>query len=172
MSIIPIKLLMTSVQNPQPQAIFVLGGHPDREVAAAQLAKYYPKLDVWVSSGSLPEVVKKTFDDSGIGLDRLHLDFLASDTVTNFTTMVPVFEMLGLKHVWLVTSDFHMRRARAIAFTILGSRGITYTPLAVPSNRPQESRLRVGRDVARSVLWIITQRTGRELSKRWDYETD
>jgi len=36
----------------KPEAIFVLGGHADRERFAAKLAKEYPDLPIWVSSGS------------------------------------------------------------------------------------------------------------------------
>ena len=67
------------------------------------------------------------------------LDYRAVDTVTNFTTMVDVFEQLGIEHVYLVTSDFHMPQARTIAFLVFESRGITCTPVGVNSRKHEES---------------------------------
>ncbi len=61
--------------TPQPQAIVVLGGHPDREKAAAQLAKYYPALEVWVSSGSESAVIHSIFQEANVSAERLHLDY-------------------------------------------------------------------------------------------------
>ena len=149
---IPTRLFVAKRQAPQPQAIFVLGGHPDREKAAAQLAKYYPELEVWVSSGSDAAIAHSTFLAVGISDNRLHLDYRASDTVTNFTTLVQTFKSLDIQHVWLVTSDFHMDRAEAIAYLVLGSHGITYTTHIVPSNRAEEPTWKIGRDAMRSAI--------------------
>lgn len=153
---IPARRLIAKHQTPEPQAIFVLGGHLDREKAAAQLAKYYPDLEVWVSSGSDTVVVYNIFQEAGVSTNRVHLDYQASDTVTNFTTLVQTFESFHIQHVWLVTSDFHMNRSEAIAFFILGSRGITYTPHIVPSNSDEEPAWKAGRDAVRAAIWIIS----------------
>lgn len=61
-----------------------------------------------------------------------------------------------------------MPRAKAIATIILGSQGIAFTPLAVPSSRPQESIIRIIRDIARALLWIFTGRTGASLNPALD----
>lgn len=53
-----------------------------------------------------------------------------------------------------------MPRAQAIASFILGSQGITFTPVPVPSNVPSESLLCILRDIGRSYLWITTARSG------------
>lgn len=53
-----------------------------------------------------------------------------------------------------------MPRARAIAFIVLGSRGIVFTPLPVVSNQNQESAFRIFRDVVRSLIWMFTNWTG------------
>jgi len=69
-----------------------------------------------------------------------------------------------LQHIYLITSDFHLTRARAIATIVLGSQGIVVTPLAVPSSGNRlESLLRVLRDCGRSLLWIFSGRTGATL---------
>ena len=156
LSVIPVRLWQATQIAPLPQAIFVLGGHPDREKAAARIALYYPDLDIWVSSGSEPDVVADIFRAAGINPDRLHLDYQASDTVTNFTTLLTTFKSLELKHLLLITSDFHMSRARAIALFILGTHGIAYTPHPVASNREVESAWLAVRDAVRSIIWLLT----------------
>jgi hypothetical protein len=62
-----------------------------------------------------------------------------------------------------------MPRAKAIAFFVLGSQGITFTPVTVPSKEPDESNLHILRDVGRSVVWILTDRTGASL-RTYDYQ--
>lgn len=168
---IPIKLARVRAAVPIPQAIFVLGGGQDREVAAARLAHQYSELGVWISSGSPTEKVSKIFTGAGIPLSRLHLDHRAVDTVSNFTTMIEVFQQQNIKHVYLLTSDFHMKRASAIAFWVFGSRGIVCTPIEiacysteVPSKCLAESTLHVSRDIARSLLWLATSKLGLKLS--------
>jgi len=161
---IALKLTIATHQAPHPEAIIVLGGGTGREEAAAQLAKHYPELEVWVSSGDKPpQAGYAVFQAAGVSPERVHLDYRATDTVTNFTTLVDEFKQRDIQHLYLVTSDFHMPRARAIATLVLGSQGIAFTPIAVPSNRPKESILRIVRDSTRSLLWIFTKQTGENL---------
>jgi hypothetical protein len=86
------------------------------------------------------------------------------DTVTNFTTLVADFKRRDIHHIYLITSEFHMPRAKAIAYFVLGSRGIAFTSVTVPSKKPPESWLHVLRDSSRAVVWIITGRTGASLN--------
>jgi uncharacterized SAM-binding protein YcdF (DUF218 family) len=144
----------------QPEAIFVLGGHEDRERFAAKLARKYPDLPIWVSSGSPRPYVQKIFRKAGISLDRLHLDYQAKDTVTNFTTLADEFKSRGIDSVYLVTSDRHMGRARLVGEIIFGSRGIVIKPLPVSSHSPDEPIEKRLRDGARAILWVTTGSTG------------
>lgn len=144
----------------QPEAIFVLGGHEERERFAAQLAQQDPDLPVWISSGSPEEYVSRMFARAGIERDRLHLDYRAVDTVTNFTTLVDELKAQGISSVYLVTSDNHMRRARLIGEIVFGSQGIVLKPLAVPTQAPPESWRKCLRDGARALLWVTTGHTG------------
>ena len=161
---IPIKISIARTNSPLPQAALTLGGDVRREYYAARLAAKYPHLEVWISSGKAPSVSKSIFLEAGIDLNRLHIDAQAVDTVTNFTTTVEQFQKRGIKHLYIVTSDFHMKRAKAIAFLILGSKGIAYTPVFVHSSvAPPESNLRIIRDIVRSIAWIMTKRTGYRL---------
>jgi uncharacterized SAM-binding protein YcdF (DUF218 family) len=160
LSIIPVRLAIASYQAPDPQAILTLGGGIEREQFTAQFAKHYPSLEIWVSSGTAPEQACAIFRDAGIPPERVHLDRRAVDTVTNFTSLVADFKNLNIQHLYLITSDFHLSRAKAIATLVFGSWGIAFTPVSVPSKEPPESLLHILRDIGRALVWMITGRTG------------
>jgi len=144
----------------KPQAVLVLGGSPDREKYAATFAQEHPDLPIWVSSGSPQEYTEWVFTEAGIPQERLHLDYQAVDTVTNFTSLVEQFRAKGITSLYVITSDYHMARASVIGEIVLGSRGIDFKTVAVPSQRSPEPLNKVLRDGARAVLWVTTGSTG------------
>jgi len=149
----------------RPQALLVLGGDKQRELFAAKFAQNYPSLPIWVSSGTNPEFAEWVFSEAGIKSDRLHLDYRAVDTVTNFTTLVDELQAKGIESVYLITSDDHMRRAQIIGEIVLGSRGISFKPVAVPSGRTPEPIEKAVRDGARAIVWLTTGYTGANFSQ-------
>ncbi len=151
----------------KPDAILVLGGSIAREEFAAQFALDHPDLPIWVSSGTNPEFAEALFAEAGIEPERLHLDYQAVDTVTNFTTLVDEFEQRNIDNIYLITSDYHMRRARVIGEIVFGSQGIGFRPIPVITGEEPEPTGKVVRDGARSVLWVVTGRTGSSL-RRFD----
>ncbi|AFZ44946.1 protein of unknown function DUF218 [Halothece sp. PCC 7418] len=156
---IPIQIAIAQFQSPQPQAIFVPGGGKSRDRAAAKLAQAHPKLPIWISSSSAPEWTNDYFQEVGISLSRLHLDYCAVDTVTNFTCLVDQLKANQIQHVYLLTSDFHLPRAQVIAFFIFGSRNIAVTPISIPSEKSSEPWFSTFRDSIRSMVWILTGRS-------------
>lgn len=155
-----------------PSVALVLGGAPEREQFAAQFAKTHPNVEIWVSSGSNPEYAQWIFDQAKIPTDQWRLDYQAVDTVTNFTTLIDRLQSRKIDEVYLITSDYHMRRASVVAQIVLGSRGIQFQPVAIQTEeapeRP-ETWFREVRDGARSLLWVVTGKTGiewRPVSKR------
>ncbi|WP_369076427.1 YdcF family protein [Coleofasciculus sp. LEGE 07081] len=166
LSIIPLRLAIAYSQAPHPQAILTLGGGVERETFTAQFAQAHPTLDIWVSSGIPSNKARPIFRAAGINDERVHLDRRAVDTVTNFTSLVPDFKRRHIQHLYLITSDYHMPRATAIAILVLGSQGIAFTPVSVPSNIPTESSFRLLRDVGRAFLWVVTGHTGASLNPR------
>jgi uncharacterized SAM-binding protein YcdF (DUF218 family) len=151
----------------EPEAILVLGGAIEREHFAAEFARRHPDLKVWVSSGTNPEYAQWVFQEADIDPDRVHLDYRAVDTVTNFTTLVDDLKQSGVESVYLVTSDYHMRRAKIIAQVVLGRHDITFQALPVPSDETvAEPLLRGLRDGARAMLWVFTGQTGSSLGER------
>lgn len=163
-SFVPIRLAIAQISNPYPQAIFTLGGDLQREIFTAQFAKIHPHLEIWVSSGTSTEGANWAFNVAEIPLTRVHFDRRAVDTVTNFTSLVADFKNRGIRHLYLITADYHMRRAKAIAYLILGSQGIAFTSVSIPTDKPVEPLLRLLRDVFRSLLWIFTRHTGASLN--------
>ena len=163
LSIIPIRIAIARSRYPQPQAILVLSGNPDRVTFAANFALNRPGLDIWYTTGFEFGTDWRPFIEAGIAKERIHLDSRARDTVSNFTSLAGDFKRLGLHNIYLITSDYHMRRARAIAAIVLGSRGIAVTPLPVPSNKETETLFHALRDVGRSFFWLVTGHTGASL---------
>jgi uncharacterized SAM-binding protein YcdF (DUF218 family) len=147
-------------QFSRPQAALVLGGASEREWFAAEFAQTHPDLEIWVSSGSNPEYAEWVFQSTNVPLERVRLDYQAVDTVTNFTTLVDDLQAAGITNIYLITSDYHMRRANIIGQIVLGSRGITFRPVEVPSTLAPETMARGLRDGARALLWVFTGRTG------------
>ena len=154
----------------KPQAVLVLGGSTaalEREKFAAKFALQYPDLPIWVSGGSPNQrYTKRVFAKAGIDPNRLHLDYQAVDTVTNFTTLVDDLQARGIHSVYLITSDYHMRRARIIGEIVLGSREIDFKAVRVPTDRAPESIEKAIRDGGRAIVWLITGHTGASISKR------
>ena len=167
-SIIPAKIMIAFHQTPVSQAIFVLGGDSQRMEFAAQFWQSHKDLDIWVSDfDSNLNHNRQIFQKFGVPNEKLQFDDTATDTVTNFTTLVDDFVKHKIQHIYLITSDYHMRRSRAIASIVLGSQGIVVTPLAVPSSEDiSESLIRVVRDCGRSLLWVFSGRTGASLNPR------
>jgi uncharacterized SAM-binding protein YcdF (DUF218 family) len=154
--------------QPSPEALLVLGGHEERERYAAQLALQHPDLPIWISSGSPQGYAQKIFHNAGVESDRLHFDYRAKDTVTNFTTLVDQLKAQGIDSVYLITSENHMRRAKIIGDIVLRSRGIDFQPIAVPSQNPPEPMEKTLRDGARAFFWLVTGRTEPILVKYGD----
>ena len=166
-SAIPIRLAIAQHQMPNPQAILTLGGGHPREVFTAEFAKFRPNLPIWVSTGSKEMKAREIFQNAGISNRRVYIDRRATDTVTNFTTLVNDFKKQNIQHVYLITDDFHLPRAKAIAFVVLGSKGIAYTPIFLETNLPVEPKIKIIRDIIRSFFWILTKHTGSTLNQRW-----
>jgi uncharacterized SAM-binding protein YcdF (DUF218 family) len=163
LSTIPLRLAIARYQAPLPQAILTLGGQPDREEFTAKFAQTHTSLPIWISSGSTPEEVHQIFRNAGTRNANVHIDRRAIDTVTNFTTLVKDFQKEHIQHLYLITSCFHMPRAKAIATIVLGSHGIAFTPVCISSWGNPESKLRIWRDIGRAFFWLITGRTGASL---------
>jgi uncharacterized SAM-binding protein YcdF (DUF218 family) len=138
--------------------ILVLGGDADRERVAARLARH-DGLPVVVSGGTNPEYARWLFEQrEGLPASRLRLDYRATDTVTNFTSLADDLRRARIRHALLVTSSDHMQRALLVGRIVAGSRGIHLTPVAVPCGdlcEPEGRRLVWG-DGLRALIWVVS----------------
>jgi uncharacterized SAM-binding protein YcdF (DUF218 family) len=161
-----VRLILAHRQAPTPQAILVLEGQTSRVRFAAQFSGQHPNLPIWVSGNPQGQALNETiFRQVAVPDALVHYDSCATDTVTNFTCTVSDLTARRIHHVYLITSDYHMGRARAIAAIVFGSRGIVVTPVALAApDCPPESPLRIVRDCLRSLLWLATSKTGASLN--------
>jgi len=167
--LIPLRLFLTSRKNPQAQAILVLGGSTDRIIFAGHFFQKHPKLPVLISDRPHSFLInQEAVKMSGLKDKNIYYDFCATDTVTNFTCILNYLNKKHIKHLYLVTSDYHMARSKVIAFFVLGSRDIIVTPIVVPSlhgsSARHESFWRIVRDSVRSIIWIFSRKTGASLN--------
>jgi uncharacterized SAM-binding protein YcdF (DUF218 family) len=139
---------------PPPQMILVLGGDVERERVAADLARR-DGLPVLVSGGSNPEYAHWLFGRQGLDDGRVQLDYRATDTLSNFTSLVDELKRAQVRHVLLVTSSDHL-----VGRVVAGSRGISLTPVPVScgSRCVPEGTGKVWGDGARAALWVLTGR--------------
>ena len=144
---------------PPPQMILVLGGDVERERVAAELAER-DGLPVLVSGGSNPEYAHWLFGGRGLEEGRVQLDYRATDTLTNFTSIVDELRRAKVRHVLLVTSSDHMQRAMLVGRLVAGSRGIGLTPVEVPCGDrcTPEGWRKIWGDGVRAALWVLTGR--------------
>ena len=98
------------------------------------------------------------FGRQGLDDGRVQLDYRATDTLSNFTSVVDELKRAQVRHVLLVTSSDHMDRALLVGRVVAGSRGISLTPVPVPCGERclPEGRSKVWGDGARAVLWVLT----------------
>jgi len=169
----PLRRWLTYGDYPDPQAIVVLGGDFQRTRQAARLAQRYPHLPIVISD--LPRfrsIHQQILDYARIDPQRITYDTCATDTLTNFTCLVDQLHQsrpTSIHHIYLITSDYHMARAQAIAVIVLGSRGMVMTPYTVTSQYAPESPESMGkiiRDQIRAIVWLVTGRTGASLNER------
>jgi uncharacterized SAM-binding protein YcdF (DUF218 family) len=150
-----------------PEAVLVLGGEPRREQFAAEFAQQHPGLPIWVSGGSNSEYAEWIFHEAGVSHELIHLDYEAVDTLTNFTTLADKLRSQNIKSVYLITSDYHMRRAQWVGQVVLGSRDIQFQAVPIPSSKPEEPLEKAVFDGLRAVLWVTTGDTNMSLKQEF-----
>lgn len=133
-----------------PDAILHLGGDPRRIERTIEEARRHPQAVVVISS-------EGPVNAADIAPERVIVDDIAYDTVGNFTDTWPIIRRLAARRVYVVTSNWHMPRAMAIATVAYFGRGVT--PIACPwPNGDHQDPGNVLWDVMRTVQWRVTGR--------------
>ncbi|NEQ36692.1 MAG: YdcF family protein [Okeania sp. SIO3I5] len=151
-------ILLNSAAKTPVDAYLVLGGSIKREMYIAQVAKQYPQTPILISGGSENPCIVGLFQRVNAPVEQVWLENCAQSTFGNFFFAMPILEKWGARHIKLVTSASHLPRAKWLAQIILGSHGIwvetdIVKEIGVPGN--QESRLKTGLDVIRSLIWAL-----------------
>mmetsp|Transcript_2176 Transcript_2176/g.2500 ORF Transcript_2176/g.2500 Transcript_2176/m.2500 type:complete len:186 (-) Transcript_2176:770-1327(-) len=136
---------------------FILGGSKRREVAALKTClKKFPGVPIWISGPELTEDCLQVCEEEGVNPELLRIDYRAVDTLSNFTTMAPEMYKGGFKKVAIITSRYHMKRARTIASIIMPEFKVRYVPIAImyKADSEKENLVKVWRDQIRSYLWV------------------
>lgn len=140
-----------------PDRILVLGGDVDRERAGLLLARQL-KMPLVVSGGSNPEYARWLVQREGLPAGQVQLDYRATDTLGNFTSLVDDLHRQGVRHVLLVTSEDHLPRALTVGTLVAGSRGIRLTGVPVACGTPcaPENAGKHWGDGLRAFAWVLT----------------
>ena len=154
----PIYPFVKAISNSQsPQIILVLGGDVDREVAGMKIAKVLG-LPLLISGGSNPEYSNWLIQKENLSPNLVKRDYRAEDTLTNFTYIVDELSEENINHILLITSEYHIKRAKVVGQIISGSRGIKLTSLSIPcpSDCKYEGMRKRNIDLLRAITWVAT----------------
>jgi uncharacterized SAM-binding protein YcdF (DUF218 family) len=136
--------------------ILELGGNIARMDTALQQAKKCPSAKLIVSSEGSPDAIMQKVNNANLSWDRVLLDYNAWDTVTNFTKTLGLVRSYRPIRLYVVTDEFHMKRAMAIANAVYFLRGIKVVPVPHPSDKKNEPASLVRQDRFRAWLWRLT----------------
>ncbi len=156
-----LPFLKSQFNNQEPQIILVLGGDIDREVAGIKIAKEL-NIPLIVSSGSNSQYSDWLIKEGGISVDLVKRDYRAKDTLTNFTSIIDDLKEEEINHILLITSKYHIDRAKLVGEIIASSRGIRLTSLSIPCKSfclvkaQKESVKKKNIDFLRSIIWVMT----------------
>ncbi|WP_238393087.1 YdcF family protein [Myxacorys almedinensis] len=154
--VVSIWLSLWIASSSPVDAVLVLGGSIQREIAAAQLANGSPTTPILISQGSSDPCIRSVFQQAHAPVDQVWLEKCARSTFDNVCFSLPTLRSWKVHHVKLITSESHLPRAVWLAQIVLGAHRIWVEPAivaepGVPGNR--EFGWKTGLDVARSLVW-------------------
>ncbi|QPX48244.1 hypothetical protein PQC13_gp279 [Synechococcus phage S-SRM01] len=135
------------------KAILELGGNINRLDTVLELVKQYPDALIIISSEGDPKGCLAKLKAAGISKDRFILDYQAWDTVTNFTTTLPIIRDQEIADLYVVTDLFHIPRAQAICESVYLFRGVVKHYVAHGTDDHKET---IWYDTFRALLWRFT----------------
>jgi uncharacterized SAM-binding protein YcdF (DUF218 family) len=135
------------------KAILELGGNINRLDTVLELVKQHPDALIIISSEGDPAGCLAKLKAAGIPKDRFILDYNAWDTVTNFTTTLPIIRDQEIDELYVVTDLFHIPRSRSICEAIYFGRGVlrSYVPHGTDDHKEP-----IWYDTFRALLWRFT----------------
>lgn len=135
--------------------VLCLGGNIDRLPHACRVAQTFPGSVLIISSEDDPERCLQIALSAGLPRERIHLDYTAWDTCSNFWCTSHRIKRLGTTDLHVVTDGFHMRRAIGIARIVYAFTGIRCHPEPSSIGNPEPWRL-TREDWLRALVWRLT----------------
>jgi uncharacterized SAM-binding protein YcdF (DUF218 family) len=133
--------------------ILQLGGNVNRLDTGIQVLQQYPDATMIISSELPPEECINKLKSAKISKDRFIFDYQAWDTVTNFTTTLPIIRDMEIGEIYVVSDLFHIPRVQAICESVYLGRGIVKHYVAHGTDNHEEV---VWYDLCRALLWRFT----------------
>lgn len=154
--IIPGTLKANKNKDLKADTLLVLGGGIKREMLAADLLSKDKDLSVIISTGSsIPCLYRVFVKEKKIEWKRVLPNFKATDTLSNFTSILPIFKRLETKKVKVIATNGHWKRAKHLAQIVLHSNGINFEAELIDGQGHEESTLKTKLDIARAYLWLL-----------------
>jgi uncharacterized SAM-binding protein YcdF (DUF218 family) len=135
--------------------VIELGGNISRLPHACRVALTYQGANLIISSEGGAQQCLQIALDAGLPRERIHLDYQAWDTVTNFTKTVALVKRFGTTDLHVVTDGFHMRRSIGIALIVYAMTGIRCHAKPSSSGAPEPWHLTCA-DWLRALVWRLT----------------
>jgi uncharacterized SAM-binding protein YcdF (DUF218 family) len=132
------------------EVILHLGGNTNRADTAARLAQALPNAKIVVSSegGDFLSI----YNRYGINNDRIIIDNVAWDTVTNLTHTYKLLKELNCSRLYVVTDFFHCYRSMLITMACWGGRVPFYMVPHSYSINEQDEQFAAA-DMWRTLCW-------------------
>lgn len=136
-----------------------LGGDPYRAATTARIAATMPFARVIISSETNPVGVGQVLDRAGVSRNRVTFEWVAYDTLTNFTTTRKRILEAGARELIIVTDRAHMLRAYCIARVLYKGTPVVITPFICDECEPAagETDIKTGIDMLRALIWRWTR---------------
>lgn len=143
--------------------ILCLGGSEQRLVKGILLAIEDPTAKLVVSSfGIKRSVLTERLLKAGLKKEQFCIDYTALDTIGNFVDTLPIIQALAPKKIYIVTDDYHMKRAQAIADIVYSGLSYQLVNIECKTNTPQESEFKVNIERIQAWIWKNTGKVIRD----------
>jgi uncharacterized SAM-binding protein YcdF (DUF218 family) len=143
--------------------ILVLGGDPARNTEAARVINEVDSSAIIVvSSDTALRTIDGIYKTANVAPHVIWYDFNAWDTVTNFTETFRWVMARKPRRVYVITSDYHMRRSMAIGRVVYFLTGVRLVPIVHKSNdlRRREPLAAALNNALRAAWWRISGNPG------------
>ena len=135
------------------KAILQLGGNINRMDTGLKLLQNNPDAIMIISSELPVDECVGRLKRAKIPRERFIFDYQAWDTVTNFTTTLPLIRDLEIGELYVVTDLFHMPRVEAICEAIYFGKGVNRHYVTHGTDNHKEV---IWYDLCRAIFWRFT----------------